>query len=657
MSGPWEDFQSQDGPWAEFAKPKPLKGRAAADRDAARRVKNTPDQARAVSKGFSFGFADELDAAGAALETGASNVFKRATGQKPEYGMGDAYGAVMDANAKADNIFAREHPIQNVGLQIAGGAVGPGVAAGARYVGGARSLAGATVRSAAVGGAAGAVAGAGSSRGMDRVAGAGKGAVTGAVVGTALPAVGRAAQTAGRAADNATGGRLGNLFGGHEVRALDRVREALRRDGADEAAIARVTQEWEATGAPPPMLMNVAGENTRRLVRLAGMKEGDAATTLGGMARRERANMPATARARARELTPGEARPANVVAEAATEARSAAAQRGYAGPYAQPVQVPDTVRDMLRDPSGRAIVARARADAVENGDWAMQAELEQILQGGDGPLPRVSAGTLDRLSIAARERAGTFVQRGARNRARGSLGRRDQIEGVLEQVPEIQPARGNYRAHSQFVEGVEDVGPNVLKQTADEFAPQFEAIPEGAIDPRQAGARIGARQVLTDAFGQTPRKARTVIDSVADADDAQRNLRSLFGGEADRFVEAVRRIRQRVDDAQFVDPNAGSKTAPAQADAQAANDVVQVLQGNGMGVLLQKLRNGLTLTEQEAAIIARIATSEPRAAMGRLAAPTATPAARVGNIFATGLPQRARAAVVPASVSQGREGY
>lgn len=649
MSGPWEDFAS-DGPWAEFAPAKPKKptGREAALKDARRRVKSTPDQVRTINKGFTFGFADEIDAAGAALETGATNLFKRATGQKPTYGMKDAFGAVMQANAEADNLFAKEHPVQNVGLQIAGGAVGPGVAAASRYVGGARSLGGATGRSAAVGASFGAVAGAGNAEGGagQRARGAAGGAVTGGAVGAATPSVARVAQTAGRAVDNATGGRIGTLFGGHEARAIERLRDALRRDGVDDQTIQRVTREWVDTGAPPPMLMNVAGENTRRLVRLAGMKEGEAATTIGGMARRERANMPGVARARARDLTPGEPRPANVVADATREAREAAAERGYAGPYREQTLVTPEMAEALRGNPGRAALQRARAAAEARQNYDQMSEIDRLLDGDfDDFRQPISAGTVDRIRIAMRGRADRAAQNPAtRDVAGGLRSRTQQIDTALDRIPEIQGARGTYRAHSQFLEGVEDVGPNLFRQTADEFAPQFEALDPSAIDPRLVGARIGARQTLTDAFGQTPRRARTMIDQVADAEDAQRNLRALFGDEADRFVEAIRRIRQRVDDANFVDPNAGSKTAPTQADAQAANDILQVLQGNGLGVLIQKLRSGLTLTEQEAAIIAQIATEAPDRAIGRMNAPRAVPARRVGNLFASTPSDAARAA-------------
>jgi hypothetical protein len=424
----------------------------------------------------------------------------------------------------------------------------------------------------------------------------------------------------------------------------------LRADGVDNAAINRLTQEWVQTGAPPPMLMNVAGENTRRLVRLAGMKEGEGARILGGIGGRERASLPATARNRARQLTPGEDRPANVVAEAATEARDAAAENAYRGPYREQTLVTPETSAALRGGPGRSAMQRARSAAEARQNYDQMDEIDRLM-GGDfqeGTQP-ISAGTIDRVRIAMRGRAEKAGQSpDTRDIAGGLRDRARRIDTSLERIPEIQGARGNYRAHSQFIEGVENVGPNIFKQSADEFAPQFEAVPAMGVDARRAGAQVGARQTMTDAFGQGPRRTRSMIDSIADGEDPQRNLRALFGGEADRFVSAIRNMRQRVDNAQFVDPNVGAKTAPTQADAQAANDVLRVLHGSGLGVLIEKLRNGLTLTSEEAATIAQIATSLPGQAMTRLNAPAAPVPQIAGNVF-----RRASVAATPMMASQG----
>lgn len=628
MSDPYASIavRVKSDPYADIATPakaSPPKGNKARA-DARKRVRNTPSGVRAFTQGVSFGFADEADAALAAGETAINNTVSKLFGRKGAgYTAKDAYGAVMAENQIADEEFTRERPVTSAALRIGGAVVTPGVAAAGRFVQGASSLGGAVGRSALVGAGMGALSGAGSSSpGVEnRTEGALKGGALGGALGAATPIAARAAQTAGRAIDNATGGRIGSLLGGHQVRAAQRLRDALQADGVDDATINRLTAEWEATGAPGPMLMNVAGENTRRLVRVAGMKGGDAAVTLGGIGDRARANMPGQARTRVRQLTPGEGRSALDVVADATEARGVAAERNYAGPYRTRVPFTEEARSALSDEPGRAALRRARAAAVARRNYDQVQEIDLLLEGGDSLPASVTAGTLDRSRIAMGGRGAKMQQSpDTRDIAGGLFGRASDIDNALDAVPEIQGARGNFRAQSEFIQGVEDIGPSALTMPADEFAPQFERLAPSALSASREGSKIGARQAMSDAFGKGPTGARNTLDKIADAEDAQRNLRSMFGEEADRFIGAIRNIRKSVKDAQFVDANVGSKTAPAGQDASAANGVMNFLRNAGSPgmMLIEKLMKGATLTQQEAAIIAEIATSGPRQALTRM---------------------------------------
>jgi hypothetical protein len=148
--------------------------------DAQKRLGSTPDQARALSQGVSMGWADELDAKGAGLETFLSRLggFR---GYTPE----EAEAAVLQANRQADDLFMQEHPGQAIGGRMLGGAALPGLGAGSTAMGTA-------VRTGVAGGAYGAVAGAGDANGGDRLDGALNGAAMGAGVGTVLGAGGGA---------------------------------------------------------------------------------------------------------------------------------------------------------------------------------------------------------------------------------------------------------------------------------------------------------------------------------------------------------------------------------------------------------------------------------------------------------------------------------
>lgn len=174
--------------------------------DARARVgKSTNGQMRAFTQGVSLGFADELDAFGAGLETAVGNIGRSVMGKELPYTPQQAEAAVLQANREADNQFRQEHPVQSIGLNIAGGVFTPGAGAAGRFVTAGRTLPAVIGRSAAVGAATGAVGGAGSAEGgyADRLAGAASGAAVGGALGSALPVAGRVAQAVG----NRVGGR------------------------------------------------------------------------------------------------------------------------------------------------------------------------------------------------------------------------------------------------------------------------------------------------------------------------------------------------------------------------------------------------------------------------------------------------------------------
>lgn len=601
----------------------PPKGKDKARIDARRRVKSAPDQVRAAAKGATFGFADELDAGAAALETGMGNLVRRATGQPVEYGMKDAYGAVMDANAEADAKFASEHPVQNVGLQIAGGIAAPGAAAAGRFVGAGRGIVRQSLRSAAVGVGAGAVAGAGNGRGVvDRAKSAGKGAVIGGAVGGAMPAAGRVMQTAGRAVNAA----IGQPFGGAQRGAVARLREALDQDGLTPQQITQTVTQWRQSGVTPEFL-NVVGENTRALFRAAGSQGGQGRGAAQAYRDQTVASIPNRAIERANALTPGETRTPGQFADEMRGARETTAQQNYGQWSDAMVDVPDTVLDMLADSSGRSIIARARADAIENQDWMRQAELDRLLEsgapGGVGPIPRISAGTIDRLVIAARERGAAFAQRGNGFRARGAYERRNQLDETLGAIDEVQPSRQQYQQQSRAIEAAED-GPSVMGPRS-EFDPATAAIADNP--EAMLAAQIRERQALRDNFG-TRDQVRSQLGDIANAPDVRPNLRQLYGDRGDQFADAAGNLVQKQDHANYIAPNTNSQTFSRGQDAQGIFGVGQQLWELAQGSLrpiVERMARGLTITEREQQILVELGIGSPDDALRALAAPPPAP--------------------------------
>lgn len=543
--------------------------------------------------------------------------------------------------------LAQEDRQHRAGARNAGGVAGFGatlMAPGAGYLGGARSLGQASFRGAQVGAGYGGLYSAGAAEGgvPERASAGAKGAAIGAVTGAALPVAVRGLQTGARAVDNATGGMAGRFFGGNDARAAERLRQALQADGVDEATIRAGMAEWQRTGSPPPRLLDLAGDNTRALLHYAGTRPGEASNTLRGIHRSTRANMPAQVRARTQQLTPGEPRSGPHVVQATEAARNAAASRNYGAFRDQPVQVTPEAASALRGDIGRRVISEARENAAANRDYDRVAELDELLNGDLSSFPPIRAGTLDELYQAMRD-AGAGAMRGEQPRTRlaaGLGGRARDIDSALDAVPALQPARGNFRAHSQFIEGVEDIGPNVLRETADTFAPRFEGLPSQAMDPTLLGARIGGRQAIMDLFGKGPTRARGALDLIADGIDPRRNLRALYGQQpADDYVSAISNIRSQVDNAARVDPLVGSKTHVSGADAQNVSGVASMLRGDFIQPLLERFAKGLTMTDQEAAILARLGVGSPEDALRALQqGPVARRVGLFGNRARIGLP-------------------
>jgi hypothetical protein len=614
-----------------------------AEADAAKRIKSAPDQVRALNKGFSFGFADEADAAGAALETGANNIFRKMTG-KPSvgYGMGDAYHAVIDANKNADATFAQKHPVQSAGLQVAGSMVGPGVAAGARYIGGARSLVGATARSAVVGGAMGAAAGAGNTDGdlAQRAVGAGKGAVEGAVIGAALPGAGRVAQTAGRAANAA----VGQPFGGAQRGAVARLREAMQQDGLSPQQIAQAALQWQQSGVTPEFL-NVVGENTRALIRAAGSQPGEARTAAQGYRNATVASIPNRAIERTNALTPGETRtPARFAADTRAQRRVDANTR-YAGPNATPVDINGPMAEAMRGTTGRAAIAEARRVAEINGDHAVMNELDQLPDGDLSSFPQMTGRTLDAVRRALRDMGRSEARNGANGASAGYGNRVQQMDTGLDNVPGLTAARGHYRAQSQGIDAAEG-GASVMGPRS-EFQPEVAAQANNPF--AVSGAQIRERQALRDHFG-TRDQVRGRLADIAHAPDVRPNLEQLYGQEGARFADAAGNLVQKQDHANFIAPNTGSQTFSRGHDNRnifgTAKAAMEVLGGN-LRPLVERLARGLTMTERERALLVQYGIGTPADAVQALTAAPGRASQVGGNVY-----RRLSAAAPPAAVSE-----
>jgi len=204
--------------------------------DARKRAASAPGQIRALSGGAAFNFADEADAAAAALETGARNLFARTGLVEPApYSSRQAFDAVMQAEREASAKFGQTNPIQNLALGITG-AVATGGGPGMGFIKAAPNLGSRILRSAGVGAGGGAVAGAGSGNTpAERTTNALLGGGLGGVVGGVIPAVAAVpgAVTGGRKIFNKLRPEVENI----------QTQNMLTQQAAEEAATKQAAQQ------------------------------------------------------------------------------------------------------------------------------------------------------------------------------------------------------------------------------------------------------------------------------------------------------------------------------------------------------------------------------------------------------------------------------
>jgi hypothetical protein len=164
-----------------------LAARNAAEAQMAGSEGGLADRIRALSSGMSYGLSDELERALVEAQTRGENLNRRILGEEIPYTAeqyGEAYSDVARGNTQD---FARTRPLQNFALQLAGGAVAPGMVPAGNYVaqgttGGVRAG-----RAAGVGAGIGGATGFGTAEGdlADRLEGTAIGAGVGALTGAA----------------------------------------------------------------------------------------------------------------------------------------------------------------------------------------------------------------------------------------------------------------------------------------------------------------------------------------------------------------------------------------------------------------------------------------------------------------------------------------
>jgi hypothetical protein len=569
-----------------------------------------------------------LLASSAAGVTGLRNL----VGEGPGYGMEDAFNAFRQAQNTAQRDYLAENPAEGLFSGLLGGAAMPGSRQlanfGLRGVGGANTAAQAA-RGVVAGAPIGAVSGALNADPGEEAQGAGFGATVGAITGGGVPVAARTATGAARVfgtptrqmLNTMTGGNVPGLRGGGADRqAMIRLAETMRRDGLDEQTV-RAALNNVLTRGMDTNLLDIVGPNatrTRALIQGAALKPGPAQTLATQYRTQVATDLPDRVIDRAYELTPGNRQTAAAYREGLEGTRDQLAEVDYAPVYQQRVAVDPRIEEALADLPTE--LAQARRTAQLRRDPQRVQEIEGLMD-PDEIIDDVSAATLDRIQ----RRLGTSGRNLERRpidpdveTAAGYYSRQGSINEVLDEIPELAPARATYRGY-QTALNASDAGLDALRPTTRpaDYARQLaemEATSQAAAQTAQRtiptameGAGVGLRDQIVNTVGNMPEGSTGFLNRLGTARNPTEVLEATYGPAAKPFQEDINRYVQSLQNARFIDPGTGSQSY----SRIAAEDLVDPLpQGKTQMImgLVNRIRRGATLTDAEREAIVRMST-------------------------------------------------
>jgi hypothetical protein len=541
MGGPWEDYGAQssgDGPWADYAPPPEAKPTPP-------KRSTAHDVGKGLLSGLTEGATGIADAVMHATPMGVvRNALNVATG-KPFAALGsDPLGLVRHAAPQASQI-ARYQPETGAGrLAKTVGTMAPNAAVPGNV--------------------------------LSRVANVALPAAGSEIAGGMANAMGASPQV--QAGARAVGGLVGAGAGSVRLNALGRqagpdaetANLLARRGKVDAGAMAQKAQAMRDAGTQPT-LIDVAGDRGRRLVRAVGVKNEVAGETLQENARTVSASTKPAVMARTRGLGPVPGSTGDEVASKLRTARSNQANKDYAGPYTTQVKLePDTL-SALSDEHGRAALRQARSAASARMDTAQVEEIDGLLKMNPAP-DSVSAGTLDRVRIAMRNRASAMARNNRSDVASGLGDRVKMIDQTLAQVPEIQPARANYKATSQAIGVLGKERKDVFSTDPTDYGKWLDGLSPEARHANQ----VAIRQEILDTLGGQRASTFGSIDELASSEYAKANLRQALGKDADPYIAHLGARLEQARNANMVSPGGGSRTAVLENDLSKAKTAIGV---------------------------------------------------------------------------------
>lgn len=576
---------------------------------------------RGAADTSSFGFADEV-AAGLGAATGISGEFGN-------------YSGNLEAQRSTQRDRDAKDPIASFAGRMTG-AILSAVAAPAMLASKGVTLAQRTMRGIGGGAATGGAYGFGSGEGIqDRIDQAFTGAKTGAAVGALLPSVltglrksyGLVTEATTKPAANAV-----RAVVNPEANALRLTERALKRDRLTPQMAAARLERAQAAGDDTTMLLDVAGDNTRRLARFASNMPGEGGEKLrSSFVNRQLAQSDRVSSAVRRGLRDPEE--FYQTFDDLAQSRQAYADPMYQVALSKPVVWNDRLKQFFADPIFKAGMAQgvkiqrleslAKGEKFDPFDYAVTG----FNEAGDpiiGAIPNMRTVNVVKKGFDA-------MLGSMRNPVTGKLTeegnalnmvRREFLKEVDSANPAYKNAREVYASHidAQFAL---DRGRDLYKADAGAAAKAYRAMTGG----EQEFARIGYAKALQDEIAKT-RDGLDVAKKIFATPRQRQIMRMMFPDKRsfDEFRASMLRETAKTRSKNAIQGN--STTAQQMADI-ADNQVDTGIVGNllagrpmaAAGAAVQKaLSRATVVNERSAKEIADILTSSDPAVSKRILA-------------------------------------
>lgn len=531
---------------------------------------------------------DELAYAAGWAGQGLGNIGRRLTGRDIEVTAGERGAASRDVMRQDQERFAREHPAQNAGAMILGGAaIGPG--------GAARTMFGRALQAAPVGGAYGFASADGNV--VDRAPGAAIGAATAflatpAVEKIAAPVLGAAGNALARGvqAGARMTGRAGNALGvpgsarlveATTPNALNTGMERFATSSPQDVNALNSTAASYRAEEIAPAFADVINDGGRGTMRALATRQTPARQAAREFADGRAAGLQDRVSTQARRTISDDPRQPAQIREEITTRRNQQADEQFGAVRGDRISPDREIIEALRTPAMRPAIEEAATSAANRGDMETAGALRALA--GDaldyGADAQITVGMADRIARSLNGRAEAFKRSGNNDAAASHFALAERLRGgARQQVPGYDQALNAYAQDSGLAAATE-LGEQFMTMEADAFAAAVARLsPEEQQIARAAARRAVERQAGTQ--GAAPGVAQRLSNG-----REQGARTGALVGDAAPVQRAMGAELQTLRNAQAVSPAQGSPTSMNAQDALgAAGAARDVATGNVMGL-------------------------------------------------------------------------